>query len=175
MLSIFATNKKHDYSCVMLKIPDSVGKKIKGWALKNIKSEDVYQEEGYGREWSSHITALYGLLTPNYKDVEKLVKTLGLIDIRMGNVNMFRPEDKPYDVIKVEVDSPKLVELHNLLSEKLENEDEHPEFKPHLTLAYIKKGKCRKLLGHLKFTGDLIKVDTLIFSSSLGKKTEIKL
>lgn len=156
----------------MFRVPDPLARKIRIWGLKNLPSSDVHVEEG-GREWDTHVTCKYGLTTSNPDVVRRKIQGFGRFQIRLGEVSLFTTNDE-FDVLKVAVTGEKLHELHKLLSE-LDNEDKHPVYKPHLTIAYIKKGAAKELAGSLAFTGELLWVDELVFSSKSGTKTIVKL
>ena len=53
-------------------------------------------------------------------------------------------ENLEFDVVKLGViKTPKLEEINKRLSE-LPNSNQFPEYKPHITLAYVKKGSGQK-------------------------------
>jgi hypothetical protein len=120
-----------------------------------IDPDDVYWEgDEYGVEEDAHVTALYGILpdVPERDIVEKLggVKP---VKITLGAVSTFPDDpDKPYAVLKVDVESPDLERLNATLRE-LPYENDYDEYHAHLTLAYVKKEAASKYCGEAPFTG----------------------
>lgn len=145
---------------------------------KMIPDSDVVRVDGViGREKykDAHVTILYGL----HKDVtldeiKETVLPLPVKTIVADKVTFFS-SDK-YDVIKFSMDYVFLKELNKDVR-KLKHTKLHHRYSPHLTVAYVKKGKG-------KFYCDLINKDfkqkrTLVpneyvYSTSLGKKHKFK-
>lgn len=167
----------YSYSSVLYLLPDKVAKKIHNWGLKNIKDEDLYlepEDRSYGRESEIHCTVLYGIHDKKSNSVRKLLKGVSPFDIKLGKVSSFTNPEK-FDVIKVEVASQKLHDLHDLLCDNLEVTETYPDYKPHITIAYLKKGKGRSLVGSEVFADVLVKVKEVVFSSRAGVKSPIYL
>jgi hypothetical protein len=61
------------------------------------------------------------------------------------------------------VKTPELEALNKELS-KLPNQNTFPDYKPHLTLAYLKKGEAAKYVGDARFEGKKLTFDSLTFS-----------
>jgi hypothetical protein len=76
--------------------------------------------------------------------------------------------------VKIEIDGDELHELHRLFGD-LPNSDEHPVYRPHCTVAYIKKGTCSELSGDRSLAGLKATVNSLVFSSKDGEKYTIDL
>ena len=51
------------------------------------------------------------------------------------------------DVLYVAVDSPALHELHDTVKRYLPNQETHPDYHPHVTIAYLKTGRAARYLG----------------------------
>ena len=154
----------YDFSSVQFDMPKTLAQKIQNWGKKNILDSDLYtEEEKYGREDKIHVTVKYGLHTTDVRKIEDIVNGFGSFAISLGNVSRFVPPDKEYDVVKVEVDSEELSELHRMLGE-LSNSDEHPVYRAHCTVSYIKKGCCSDLSGNSDLKGETAEVNCLTFS-----------
>lgn len=114
---------------------------------RQVKPEDIYTEEEdelnhYGYEDESHCTVLFGFHHYDgiIEDIKKFLFPLEeIIDIWRGDISIF--ENEKYDVVKFELSSDKLTQMHNTLKQNFKNSDEHPEYKPHMTIAYVQKGK----------------------------------
>ena len=110
--------------------------------------------EEYGYEHTPHITVLYGL--KNDEDYFKIRDNLSKIDpfeFKIGNIASFRGDKNEYDVLIVEIVSPGLSKIHEDLKKKYDNDYKYPEYKPHMTLAYVKKGACKEIEGKSLWTG----------------------
>jgi 2'-5' RNA ligase len=163
---------KHDYSCAMVRLPDPIAKKIMSWGKRKVPNEDVYEAEG--REDDPHVTVLYGIHDANPLSTTRLLRTEPSFKAELGKVSLFTTDPK-YDVLKIEIISPKLHMLHKLLKRKLENSWTYPEYRPHVTIAYVKKETCDHLEGNHDFRDTKFMVNEVVFSSSNGEKTEIYL
>lgn len=164
----------HDYASTQINFPQKIAKQIINWGNENIPDEDIYTEDDkYGREKETHVTVKYGLTT-TLNNVKEAITDFKPFDIKLGKISFFRRNESGYDVVKIDIISPELKELNKILSE-LPNEDEHPTYVPHCTIAYIKKDKCKQLEDNDEFQGITIHVDEIEFSSPTEKKESIPL
>jgi 2'-5' RNA ligase len=150
--------------CVLVVLDYHATIKIQSWIKKNIP-QDMLADDGVEHE--SHVTVTYGFL-PDL-DPDEVVGTLdgfGEVALKLCKVSRFDTSDE-YDVLKVDVDSPDLARLHNYLKAVYGDriEETFPEYHPHMTLAYVKKGACRELDGNSYFDGMVFVVDQAIYSS----------
>jgi len=147
--------------------------------VNSIPKEELYTEDDdYGRELHPHITIKYGLETHFPEEIKKLVeenKDIKPFGIVLGKLSIFSKDDKPYDVVKVDIEGDKeLQELNKLLS-KLPNKDENPKYIPHLTIAYVKKGEGNKYVGREDLKGIEIGFDSFMFKGRDGQDLKIEL
>lgn len=141
---------KKEYGCLMLDL------NIKGWnkITDKIDKEDIYDVPGYGIEDKPHITALFGFVHDKVspEEVEKITKKLlqnkSKLTIKLNNISIF--ENKDYDVLKLDVDSPDLHELNAALRETFPYKNDYPDYHPHMTIAYVKPGTGGKYIKDLK-------------------------
>lgn len=114
---------------------------------RQVNQSDIYLDEtdpinNYGYEDEPHCTVLFGL---NHGDdiVENLKKILPPLeeinDILRGDMSIF--ESEKYDILKFDLSSEKLSQLNANLKANFKNSDQFDEYKPHITIAYIQKGK----------------------------------
>lgn len=141
--------------------------------LKYIKPEDLYTEErGYGLEKDPHATVLYG-----FHDDVKSEDVLDLlnepVEITLKKISIFENEDKPYDVVKFELESKGLEELNSLMRDKFDYTNDYPDYNPHCTIAYVKKGKGKKYIKEL--TTPVTLVSRKFIYSNVDKSKEEKL
>lgn len=156
------------YSSTQINLPEDIAKKIIEWGNTNIPEEEIFSgDDGdydLGREKRPHVTVKYGLHTIDPKEVEQIVKGNGKVSIALGAISIFEPEEKEYDVVKIEVESDDLRNLNAKVS-TLKNSDTHPEYKPHVTIAYVKKGNGQKYVGKQDFKDVSFSADVLDFSA----------
>ena len=133
--------KTTDKGCAMLyfDFPD-----IKDIHSK-ITEEDIYdtEEKKFGLETESHCTLLYGF-DPSVEGnevIEKLKESGFPPEIKLKNVSLFENE---FDVLKFDVDADGLHELNKMLTDNFDYETDYPDYHPHCTIAYIKKGEGKK-------------------------------
>lgn len=150
------TEGKSDTSkgCLMLKTSN-----IKNWdeIIRIIQPQDLYQDEtgDYGIEDKPHITVLYGF---NPKTLASQVKTKinevvkKPIKFKIVAISIFEGGDKPYDVVKFEIESEELIRLNQYCKDNFEFESTFPDYKPHMTIAYVKAGSGEKYSKRLKET-----------------------
>ncbi len=137
----------HEYSCVMLAITDATRDKIKTLGNRISKKDLYYHDSFYGREENPHITALYGIHTNKISEILKVIRDFPLDKINFGfrELSLFQNDD--YDVLKVAIYSPDLIQLNQFLKDKLEHTNNYPTYNPHATIAYLQPGKGKKYLG----------------------------
>jgi len=93
----------------------------------------------------------------------------------LGKIGCFVNNDE-YDVVIVKIESKDLEKLHRKIKEDLKVTLTHDEYKPHCTVAYVKKGEARKYAGNDIFEGTEITFKEAVFKSSEnGEETIIPL
>lgn len=167
--------KQGDYSCVMALVPHDLAQEIVEWGVRNVPDEELYlTDEGkLGRELESHVTIYYGLLTNDAKAVRRSFNEDKPYKAKLGKVRHFQPPELPFDVLTVEVISEDLDRVNKRTSESFECADDLPsnEYKPHITIAYMKRDKAKDYIGYDGFEGKEVELDTLVFSPHKGNKT----
>jgi hypothetical protein len=137
------TVKKYDYGCVMLNVPYHAS-----GIHEYIYSSDVYNNDGTGLETTPHITLLYGLHKGvSLVDVLNVLKNFQFGVLKIGNVSKF--DNEHFDVLKFGVDGESLHECNKVLK-KLPHTSKFPDYKPHLTVGYLKKGTADYYIKLLK-------------------------
>ena len=166
-----------EYACVMADIPKEISQEIVEWGVRQINDSDLYTENNLGRELDSHITIKYGIISDDVKQVEKLFKGIKQFKATLGDVKHFSPEGREFDVLTVSVESKDLSDMNGKITKELKCATGLPsdEYHPHITIAYIKKGKCKDLYGNKEFVGKEITIDSVEFSPVEGDKTTIEL
>jgi len=165
-----STGHVYSYSCAMLPLSESPNSLIQYWAKKHIPEEALYinEDEGIeGFETTPHVTVKYGLHDTEPHRLIDMLQGIGSIPLQFGNVTKF--DNNPnFDVIKVDIESDKLRMINQIISDYFEHSDKFPEYKPHATIAYVKKGSCDHLVDNDFFDKLNDKVDVMDFASKTG-------
>ncbi len=105
--------------------------------------------DGYVAEKTPHLTLFYGFLQEAgcYKKHIELLLLNSKIDlVKIEDVSFFESpyEDEPYYCVVAKVEkTPELLEAHNKMT-LLPNIQTFPDYKPHITIAYIKKDETAR-------------------------------
>ena len=138
-----ALGKAPEYSsrCLMVGLNNRTCKILQ----KCIRKEDIYidpEDSSFGLETYPHVTILYGFtdkVTP--QDVEKAIdlENIKWPKVTLHNISIF--ESDKYDVLKWDVDDSDgfFAEL-NKKAGTLEHTSTFPNYHPHCTIGYVKKG-----------------------------------
>jgi hypothetical protein len=145
-----------------------------------IPDEHLYTVEGsdegkYGRENEPHITTLYGLMGNDAELLGPILANFGPVRATLGEISAFENEDKPYDVLKIDVISDDLHKLHALIKCSCECCETYPVYTPHLTVAYLKKGYAKQYIGDKRFAGMELSFNSITFSPAQGSRAELPL
>ena len=173
MLTETAEDRPHSYGCLMLEYP------IQNWDKvgKFIDTNDLYKDQdGFVKKTNPHVIVLHGFHDDvNLDSIQEALyqtnPTAAPIEIHVDDVSCF--EGKDYDVVKFSVISPQLTELNEALA-KLPHTSDFPEYKPHITLAYVKPGKGKKYAKKLK-NGMKFNSNNFKFKSANGDKKTFKM
>jgi|GEM_PF-2288014 len=142
--------KSYEKGCLMLDINWISREGDDKWdeVLRLIDPLDVYDESGFGKEDRPHITVLYGFKLPEVTadHIERILPEEQVV-FSIADVSYFESEN--YDVLKFGIHSEQLHFL-NSLYRVLPHQNSHPDYKPHCTIAYLKKGKAEKYIDKLK-------------------------
>jgi len=113
--------------------------------------------DGYVADKTPHLTLFYGFLQEAkcYKwHIEKLLEDTNFSSVKIETVDFFESpyEDEPYYCIVAKIEkTPELLEAHNKMT-LLPNIQTFPDYKPHITIAYIIKDEAIRddFIEHLK-------------------------
>jgi SPP1 gp7 family putative phage head morphogenesis protein len=156
----------HEFSTVMVMVPANMAAAIVQFG-KTIPDSDLATE---GREDVPHITARHGLHTADTGEVAVALR-FSAIRCWPGKMQVFRAEDtgSGHDVLYVPVESTELRHIHTQLGE-LPHTDTQSEYRPHITVAYLKPGLGSKYEGSEDFAGSMqgFEVERVMFSSKDG-------
>lgn len=118
-----------------------------------------------GREQVPHTTVLFGLENENdLFPLRSYFKEQEPFKFRIGPIKAFRNADKPYDVLVAEIQSEDLERHHWHIRDNFRTKTSFPDYKPHLTLAYIQKNTCQDLEGSHDWQGQEYRCPVVKFS-----------
>ena len=140
---------KKEYGCVMLDTHIVDWKKTH---LSKIDKEDLYtaEDDTYGYNNQPHITVIYGLHLDETKpkDIIEKMKEMYQITSEIKQISIF--ENEKYDVVKYDVPVTKELKKFRSIFSKFPNTQDFPDYHPHITIAYVKKGEGKKYVQKLK-------------------------
>ena len=166
-------DKSQEFGCLMALVNKKDCIPIINFNKKLIKDEDLYHEinkngkDEYGRELECHITIKFGFIRDlNELEIRQLLKGQKSFVVELYELSKF-DSDPNFDVIILKARSPMLNRL-NQLSSIYPTQDTHPNYQPHLTLGYVKKGLFPNLQKEINFQ---ILIDKVYYSPIQGDKS----
>lgn len=163
------TGEPHKFSSTQFDLPPNVANAVRMHSL-GIREGDLAEN---GRETTAHVTVKYGLHGDDPEAVRRALADQPPIRARLGKTSIFSSDE--HDVVKIDVHSADLHALNRRIADALPHTDTHPEYRPHVTLAYTKPGAGKKYVGSSPLEGKTITLDHLTFSDRAGNQTVIKL
>lgn len=171
----FVNEKKatYDYGCAMLyaDFPNMTE------LHEQIENDDVYvdpDDSTFGLENEPHVTLLYGL----HEEVSvELVKSV--IDYhKFGpfiahSASLF--ENDQYDVLKFDIKEADQLHSCNADLAKFPHTTDYPDYHPHMTVAYIKKGMGKKYAEKLAGKEYSMNPTHVVYSVPNGEKHNISI
>jgi len=171
-----AEDRFHDYSNTQIEVPPEVSKKVVAFS-KKIPEEELYidpEDPSYGRDEDPHITVRYGLETNDPSSLEKAFSNFGSIEVKLGKISTFETDE--YDVVKIDVNSEDLKRANELVGEVEEVPGEtYKDYRPHLTIAYVRKGQGQKYVGEDSFQDLGFNVEEIILNDTFDNLHVIEL
>lgn len=160
---------QYDYASTQVNLEERQSQEVLSWCVNHIPAA-VLAEKGIEKD--SHITVKYGINDPDGAAADVLAEALSAtapVVATLGPLGVFRSNPK-YDVLYVSVASPGLVELNQLIAQLVPCTDTHPDYKPHLTLAYVQKGAADEFESREDFAGQTLGFDYVVFSDRHGQQ-----
>ena len=132
-----------EFGCLAIFLDVPVWSKI----TSIIRPEDIYEEPGYGIETDAHTTILYGFHDEvTSEDCFALFKeNMPLEPIKIGVKGISTFSNPKFDVVKFDVNSEELTKLNGIMRQ-LPHDDKFPDYHPHITIAYVKRGEGSKYI-----------------------------
>lgn len=136
----------HERGSTQFALNEEQSRLIKQAGASQIDPNDL--AEG-GLEDRPHVTILYGLELGEEESSPELARKLrgvladaGEVQATVGGIEIFEGEDS--DVIVQRLQSQELQNLHERIRDSLPNEQTYPDYKPHITIGYVRKGTGEK-------------------------------
>lgn len=108
------------------------------------------------------------------KQLQSVLKDHQPITVTLGNTGVFEQDDK--DVVYIEVLGNELHHLHHSLKEALPNTQTFPNYKPHITIAYVKPGLGKQYANKLNtLKGREVTLNALTFSDKDRQQVHLPL
>ncbi len=164
---LYPLSDRHDYACAKFDLPCGLSERIKDFT--DMFPPNLLGEEGV--EDCYHVTIKYGLVDNCPDKLKQLLYGVGPITVTLGNLSLFQCAGKD-DVLKIDVYGEGLFALNRLLASSLTNVEDHPVYKPHVTLGYFRPGAAQRYVGDSRFDGLKVTFDTLAFSPANGGPEE---
>lgn len=165
-----AEEKVHEYSCLLFNLPGDLAYEVRQVG-DMIPHTDLAED---GKELNPHVTIKFGLHTNDAEEVRKEIQDLSPVAIQIGKASCFKADT--HDVVKLDILSDGLHDLNGRVSERLECTDTYPDYKPHITLAYVKPGLGEHYAKRLNLLeGRVASFDRAIFSDKKRVWYPIKL
>jgi hypothetical protein len=170
--SLIKENKSDtfEYGCAMVYFDFPEMQNLHG----QIDQADIYTEEGdrsYGLEDEPHTTLLFGLHSNEIDDetVMSICKSRPIGELTLSNPSLF--ENKDYDVLKFDVENPVILEINADLS-KLPHTTNFPDYHPHATIGYLKKGMGQKYVDLFSSQEYKVMPSSIVYSKPDGSRIE---
>lgn len=172
-------NHKHEYGCVMLYFSFPEMKLFH----EKINEDDIYidpEDDSYGLEDETHVTLLYGLHPEvKFAQIKESMQNITFQDCVLRNISIF--ENEKYDVLKFDVNylyrGGSFLHKANNELKKFPYTSDYPDYHPHVTIGYLKKGMGEKYVNKFKNSEYKVTPQYGVYSEADGTKTkfEIKL
>lgn len=124
-----------------------------------------------------HVTVRYGILGDDYEDIRKYLSKLSPFEAKLGKTEKFEPStgSDGAAVIQAPVESPELHRINDDIAEHGDFKAADFDYKPHVTVAYVKPEAADKYVGMADAEGKSFPVNSISISDRHGNQEEIQL
>jgi 2'-5' RNA ligase len=175
---LLTEDHKHDFGCAMLFFDFPQIKDIHN----QIDKDDLYvdkEDPSFGLESNPHCTLLFGLHPEvTTEDVTKVIDGHDLDKTFMvSNMSIF--DNPKYDVLKFDVGE--MIKGHPTLSRinrqlmSFPHTNDFPDYHPHMTIAYLKKGEGQKYVDAFEGTQFNLSPSYAVYSKPDGTEDKIEI
>lgn len=166
-------NATYLYSSLRIDIPMHIAREVLTFS-QTIPKSLMYKLENdrkYELKNEIHCTVLCGIHVANIQDIKMVFDKYRLrpFVIRFGKISYFEQSD--YDVMKFEIESPYLYKINTLMRSELDYTNLFLKYKPHCTIAYVRKGVKEQQLFNIDefiLSGRECWITELTFCSKMG-------
>ena len=166
-------NHKNQYGCLMAMVNPTYRPHIIKFGRTVIPPSILYtkpDDDSYGYDDEPHITLKYGYAPDlDRNQLASILQGIKPFDVVLHSLTQFNNPE--FDVVKFDAESDVLRELRKR-ADQYPNQDKYPDYKPHLTLGYIKKNVKFPKKFNLKIT---VPVTKFKYSGQNGKSIIIHL
>jgi 2'-5' RNA ligase len=172
-LSLVNESEDYKYSSVQVNLPRPMALEMEVWSHRKINPADVVKWPDH-----PHVTVKYGIIDEDSSEVREALKGHHAIRLQLGEYGMF-PDRGEGDVLLIHVESQDLNRMNQHIVDSVPTHSTYSEYKPHLTLAYVKAGLGKHYLEQLepdrRWQGRTLVIPEVVFSSKNGSQTSIQL
>lgn len=169
-------NESESATSFMYKMPDDIAVKIAKFISKNIDIDDLYNDDGFGIESSSHVSILL-FVTSGKEDVADVLNEIGKIECTFAEIKAFKNTEA--DVLYISFDDKTVSKLREVYKRLRDINVEYANdyipydvYVPHCTLVYLKSGEASKYISEFKnfFSGVKFTIKELSIDSRVTLK-----
>jgi 2'-5' RNA ligase len=169
--------KKYKFGNTQVDLPaDSDAHKSVLAAQKSIPKEDLANDGTAEEADKPHLTVRYGLKDEDHDKLREFIKQQTPFTAKLGKTAAFPATEHSDGAVPIHapVEAP---ELHNLNAEIEKHAafapSSFPEYKPHVTVAYVKPETADKHVGNLATDGKTFHVSSVSISDRDGNKESV--
>lgn len=170
-VEFFTESAGDEAHCVMVNLP-KMAELMK--YVDALPDDIIYNDASgeYGKELKPHITVLYGIKPVSEEKTKQLLQKMPKnIVASLGTISLF--EGAKFDVLKIDVTSPHLTRINKLLCKEVEYNNDYPNYHPHVTLAYLKKGTGKDYVNDSRFSGKKFAFETFIYADGKRNHSQV--
>ena len=171
---------EYEYDCISAIVPENIAAQVRSFA-EGVPDDILYTGDGseedaakYGREMNPHLTLLYGMENSDSSELASTLSSYTSMSGVLGEINLFKQED--YDVIYVSVNGDDFNASHKALADSVEAPgNTHPEYVPHITIAYVRPGEGASFEGNDMLAGKEFETSDVLLQPAEGDDVPITL
>lgn len=121
--------------------------RISAWIAENIRPSDILKTPR-----TPHVTLLFGADKRDMAQIQQVIADHGRpIRLSLGALNVF--EHETFDVLYIEMVGDSMPSLRHRLMKLPNRRNQEHDYRPHMTVAYLKKGAGQKFIGTFPLRG----------------------
>lgn len=160
---------RYSYSTVQFDLPDDVAQRVVAFAGRLLDKADIVKTET-----KPHVTIQYGLVDNDPDQLKAALQTQKSCKCVFGQTDYF-PDRGDGDVVVLKVSRDGLERLRSVVRDNASFVERFPDYRPHVTLGYVKPGQGAKYKGRTDMEGEEVSIQSVVFSSPDGQKTDVNL